>query len=561
MKDFLGRHQAVFGHGAERLDRCALLRHDSGSPSGLSVVVWQQQLEGIPVEGALLTAGVSRTGDLLSVQDRTSRNDLPQGLSIVPTLNAQDALVSAIAQVGGTAAQVRILQTVRNGDLTRLQHLGAQGVKGPAYARLRWLLHQQQPVLCWQIIATSAADGLMRSTLVDATSGVCLKTQILTVQDTWTGKADPNPDQVLPASKAHKHPGMVHGPAAVPVGATEIRLRCYPWPYESPRPRLPGSTTPNPPQPATVSSVLIDPSDLMIPGSPQGWVDTDETRGNNVYTYIDANDDDEPDAIAITGTSTGGALHFDFVQSLAAEPDVNNDARRASAVNLFYWNNFMHDMLYRYGFTESAGNFQARNFSQGGLQDDPVEAQAQDGSIPHIHPGEVTPDTDLNNANMSTPPDGFSPRMQMYLWDTSTPKRDGSHDATVIIHEYTHGLSWRICGGGDPGLDTFQSAGLGEGWSDFYPCALLAEDGEALDGNYIVGAYATRNYNKGIRTYPYTTDLVRNPWTLARTNEAQSFYIIGELWCTSLWEIRCALVQRYGLVSAIPEPYRSSPMP
>jgi hypothetical protein len=67
--------------------------------------------------------------------------------------------------------------------------------------------------------------------------------------------------------------------------------------------------------------------------------------------------------------------------------------------NLFYLNNVMHDVLETYGFDEAAGNFEG---------DDPVNAEAQDGS-------------GLDNANFATPPDGSSPRMQMYLWSGTTP--------------------------------------------------------------------------------------------------------------------------------------------
>jgi hypothetical protein len=62
-----------------------------------------------------------------------------------------------------------------------------------------------------------------------------------------------------------------------------------------------------------------------------------------------------------------------------------------------------HDTLYRHGFTEAAGNFQVNNFGKGGAGNDPVQAEAQDGS-------------GTDNANFATPADGQKPRMQMYLW-------------------------------------------------------------------------------------------------------------------------------------------------
>src|SRR5690606_34856349 len=111
---------------------------------------------------------------------------------------------------------------------------------------------------------------------------------------------------------------------------------------------------------------------------------------------------------------------------------------------------------YDLGFTEAAGNFQTDNFGRGGLGGDPVQADAQDGL-------DLTDPFHQNNANMSTPPDGFSPRMQMYKFSGPNPDRDGDLDAEVILHEHAHGLSNRRVGGG-MGLSTLQSVGMGEGW-------------------------------------------------------------------------------------------------
>lgn len=63
-----------------------------------------------------------------------------------------------------------------------------------------------------------------------------------------------------------------------------------------------------------------------------------------------------------------------------------------------------------------------------------VILNAQDGS-------------DTNNANFATPPDGQSGRMRMFIWDFTSPKRDCSFEAGVVIHEYTHGVSNRLTGG------------------------------------------------------------------------------------------------------------------
>ena len=76
--------------------------------------------------------------------------------------------------------------------------------------------------------------------------------------------------------------------------------------------------------------------------------------------------------------------------------------------NLFYWNNIVHDVTHGYGFDEAAGNFQVNNYGNGGLGNDDVRAEAQDGS-------------GKNNANFGTGVEGVRPRMQMFEWRSSVP--------------------------------------------------------------------------------------------------------------------------------------------
>ncbi|MFT5435476.1 MAG: extracellular elastinolytic metalloproteinase [Ulvibacter sp.] len=152
--------------------------------------------------------------------------------------------------------------------------------------------------------------------------------------------------------------------------------------------------------------LIIDPADAVA--SPFGWHDTDGiagadftiTRGNNVHAQDDINGNNG------TGASPdGGAnLLFDFPFDFTQQPVAYLDG---STTNLFYLNNIMHDVWYRYGFDEASGNFQENNYGNGGNGGDSVSADAQDGS-------------GTNNANFGTPPDGGNPRMQMFLWDGAT---------------------------------------------------------------------------------------------------------------------------------------------
>lgn len=154
-----------------------------------------------------------------------------------------------------------------------------------------------------------------------------------------------------------------------------------------------------------------DPADATA--SPFGWHDTDGasgaehtiTRGNNAWAQEDQNNNNG------TGYSPdgGASLVFDFPFGLPQPPQ---DFLDASITNLYYWNNVIHDVTYQYGFDETSGNFQENNYGNGGAGSDSVNADAQDGG-------------GTNNANFATPPDGNNPRMQMYIWTSSSGEIPG----------------------------------------------------------------------------------------------------------------------------------------
>lgn len=143
--------------------------------------------------------------------------------------------------------------------------------------------------------------------------------------------------------------------------------------------------------------------------------DATTTSGNNVIAYSDV--------VAPDGLSYGDILPsttsdktFDYQLDIAQLGNSIHN-RKAAAVNMFYMNNFMHDFYYDYGFDEAAGNAQQDNYERGGLGGDPLHAEAQDNS-------------GLNNANMMTPADGASPRMQQYLYISKDSNGDEDFGVT-----------------------------------------------------------------------------------------------------------------------------------
>ena len=151
------------------------------------------------------------------------------------------------------------------------------------------------------------------------------------------------------------------------------------------------------------------------------WLADDATitMGNNVTAYVDA--------VAPQGYSNGdytaeltNTNTFDYKYDAdEAEYSVNN--RKAAIVNLFYLNNYLHDDYYDHGFDEASGNAQALNFDRGGVEGDPLNVEVQDNS-------------DFDHANMSTPADGASPRMQMYLWETTQAVNGVDYGVTATTH-------------------------------------------------------------------------------------------------------------------------------
>lgn len=531
-KAFLHAQRDLFGFGPESLDKALLKRDSVTERNGVRTAIWQQHVANIPVFEATLVSHTTKRGELISiasgfVPDPNAAVKLGHGNSSQPKKSAAEALALAAQNLGEPtqAGEVQIETPPAAQDATKRQELHAAGLNGKATANLAWVpLNASTLHLAWEIICTSHTRGEMFRVLIDAENGDVLLRHCLTEY------------------------------------LTDVTYRVYT--NDSPSPFSPGWSTPNSTQPPLVSRQLVTLSALNPNASPGGWIPdgANQTVGNNVDAHTDTNADDSPDLPRPQGSP---ARVFDFPMGLATQEP--SGYRDAAVVQLFYWNNWMHDQLYALGFTEEAGNFQNDNFGRGGFGGDPVQADAQDGG-------------GTDNANFSCPPDGSVPRMQMYVFGRPTPKRDGDLDAEIVLHEYTHGLSARHVNGGG-GLSALQSRGMGEGWSDFYALSLLSQSSDNVDGCYAAGAYAsymiggssdTLNYYFGIRRYPYSTDLSKNPLTFndidptqadycssgapfhsamfgsCRTSNADEVHAQGEVWCVTLWEARARLIKKHG---------------
>lgn len=257
------------------------------------------------------------------------------------------------------------------------------------------------------------------------------------------------------------------------------------------------------------------------------------TRGNNGIAQANYEGDN---AYLNDYRPTAAGAIFDYGLSLT-ETDFKKYSN-ASVTQLFYTANMYHDLLHTLGFNEAAGNFETNNNGAGGKGNDAVILNAQDGS-------------GTNNANFATPVDGQPGRMRMYMWTDSTPHRDCSFDAGVVIHEYTHGVSTRLTGGpGNSGcLSVLEAGGMGEGWGDFMALAIHLKTSDTRAKNYPMGDWVA-NDPSGIRNYLYSTSLTTNPYTYRSANSMTAVHAIGTIWATMLYEVMWNLIDKHGNTAA-----------
>jgi subtilisin-like proprotein convertase family protein len=264
----------------------------------------------------------------------------------------------------------------------------------------------------------------------------------------------------------------------------------------------------------------------------------------------------------------------DAASAIAANASVAANAGQVTA-QAFYYTNLYHDWLAAdpIDFTPSSYNFAVRPDTPA-ADDDPLHAETDDGG-------------DVNNANMTTPADGLAPTMQMYLFTAPYAAVNGADDATVVYHEYTHGLTNRLVGqGGADGLDARQSQAMGEGWSDWYALDFLTEQGAITDtaaaGDELIGAYVTDDRRTGIRYNAVDCpvgdasthcpggvgtgaggftfgDLGRiDGATADGTHPRFEVHADGEIWSETLWDLRQA-IGAYAAREVITEGLRLSP--
>lgn len=523
IQDYLKQDAITYGLTSEDIADWVITDNYTDQKGGINHIYFRQRFQGIEVTTANGSVHIMPTGDLL-----TSNNQFFKELSkkIVgsasPAITSKEAVESAAAQLNLPILNPLTIVSEKGGVAQEIEFSkGGISLENIPVKLVYQPISNDQIVLAWDLSIYEISAQNWWSIRVNAATGEIIDKINWVVScniNSGYESSDANHELI---NRQCEHKSISENNITdncnqqnnMMVGGYNV----FPIPVESPN--------------YGVRSLILNPDNALA--SPYGWHDTDGangpeytiTRGNNVYAYDDDNNDNLP-GFSPDGTAT---LTFDFPLNLNYSS--GDQSEPAVITNLFYWNNIMHDVAYQYGFDEPGGNFQQNNYGKGGIGADYVNAEAQDGG-------------GTCNANMSTPPDGSKPRMQMYICGS----RDGDIDNGVIAHEYTHGISIRLTGGPGNSNCLNNNEQMGEGWSDWYALMLTIEPGDAGTNVRPIGTwlFGQGPNGPGIRTYPYCTNMAVNPHTYNSIKTEAIPHGVGSVWCAMLWEVTWGLINQYG---------------
>ncbi|WP_400191477.1 M36 family metallopeptidase [Hymenobacter sp. B81] len=496
--------------------------------NGMRHLYLQQRYRGIPIHGAISTVNMQGEAKVVSVGNRFYRGIARKANKPLRVMDAKQA-VAAAARHLNLSLRETLQASVSSGDAERFTRFGTGGIAlEPITARLVYQPRSDGSLLlAWEVFIYKLDALNAWNIRLDASSGEVLD------QDDLVTHCEFDVAESVGAFAGYKQ--LLAPRTAAPLvpyaAPADNAYNVFALPAESPShgPRN-----------------YVGATQADATASLYGWHDTNGaagaeftiTRGNNVHAYEDPDNNNNSGGTNYS-PNAGPGLLFDYPIDFAQQPVTYRDA---ATTNLFYMNNIMHDVWYRYGFDEASGNFQVNNYGRGGLGADDVRAEAQD---------DRNDPTTRNNANFFTPADGARPRMQMYLWTTSSGiELDGDLDNGIIAHEYGHGISNRLTGGPNVTGCLSNAEQGGEGWSDWFGLMLTMQAGDTGGKRRGIGTYALSQptNGRGIRPAPYSTDMAINGYTYDDTNDPALSrpHGVGFVWATMLWDLNWALVDRYG---------------
>lgn len=537
-RGFIDANRDLFGLSAASVRGLRVTRSAQLSGGGAWALVLRQYIGDVSTfAGGTVGVNIALDGRIASVWADTGREGaLPRAAK----LSAADALRAVMRREGDVNPAVTVRAALPGGDHLTIFERGAGYARHNA--RIVAVPTADGPRLAWRVFYAKSATEML-STAVDAVTGVVL------MRNNQIDMLEGDEGRVF-----RNHPGA-------PKGGTH-----------------------------QIVSFEGDPA-----ASPDGWVgQAPTTAGNNTIAFTDwswpklaangqapllalAQFSPVPDTMPVAPTRS---FDFAFNDAWAKECDVavttpaydlENPSyamdREASVTNIFYFGNVIHDVSYKYGFTEAFGNMQLENFGKGGKAGDPIRFMAMAGAL----------NNQANNAFMFTPADGGEPQdlivanpadpagsalstagnvtsfippfSGMFLWKPiptfKAPCVDGDFDGSTAYHEYAHGISNRMTGGADDAdaLSAHQSGSMGEAWSDWISHMILEMQG--VEDRTADGIYITGNTTTGIRHYR----LDANPLTYGDIGFGRfgpEVHDDGEIWSATLFDMRTALIKKYG---------------
>ncbi|MFK5982292.1 MAG: T9SS-dependent M36 family metallopeptidase [Flavobacteriaceae bacterium] len=384
INNYLNSNRTQLGIQSQDISDVIIDRHSYSKSMDVENVYIIQRHQGIEIFNSSSSFAV-KNGQVINANLSFSSNLAQKVNTTNAAISASTAISKAAQSLGlSNPINLEILQEVSvnemvfsNGTIS-LNNIPVKLVYQPT--------EDNKLILAWDLSIYLLDASHYYNVRIDATTGVLLEKNDWVVScefetENHDNNAHNNNTSVLFSQKEEMTVNTIGG----------AQYRVFAMPIESPS--------------HGADALIADPSGDGD-GSPFGWHDTNGapgaeftiTRGNNVWAKDDINSNNGNDGVSADG---GGGLNFDFPYDLSSSP---GNMIEASTVNLFYWNNIMHDVWYQYGFDEASGNFQENNYGNPGNGSDSVNADAQDGG-------------GTNNANFSTPPDGNNPRMQMFLWN------------------------------------------------------------------------------------------------------------------------------------------------
>ena len=401
-KNVFKKNAAVLGIVENDLNNWRISDAHYDKSTGVTFIYLQQTYLGIDIDKAVNSLSFKNqkfiTGHLEQLKDFKLISK-----TATPSIDAKTALFAAAGNINATIKTIAIpLRTITESHTYIFDKLGISYNEIPV--KLVWLRDEENNLqLVWQATISTDEKNALWQINVDASTGKIVSKKNLTVYEQATNKLN-KPHQIIVLDDNDEQIAGINSVQNLKaINSSKYNVIAYPT--ESPLYADPSLET-NPWKRNNNQQANT------VKWNSDGTTDYKTLRGNNVFVQQDLDSNNNTAGFSASSSTNVPDLNFNFSFDPTADPTVSPTASFGET-NLFYWDNLMHDMIYQYGFDEGAGNFQKNNLSGGGNGNDFLYADAQDGA------GEGTR---IDNANMSTPVDGFSPRQQMYLWYASLLK-------------------------------------------------------------------------------------------------------------------------------------------